>query len=82
MKCDFCNRKMPISDEYGEYELQCVKLIPLPSINLTTGEQEEIAADPYYSLFLYEECEPGERASFPIKYCPLCGRKLEGDGEK
>lgn len=78
-KCDFCNMKMPILDEYDSYELVFTELIPVPAINLTTGEQEKTADDPYYAMLLYEECEPGERASFPIKYCPLCGRKLKGE---
>lgn len=78
MKCDFCNLQMPIYDEYGRYEMVCTKLIPLPAINLTTGEHEKTADDPYYALFIYEDGERGEKGSFPIKFCPWCGRKLDG----
>ena len=76
--CDFCERRRPIDDYYGRYSLEFKRLIPFPSINLTTGEQKEIK----YALFLYEDKDDGEVGSFPIKFCPLCGRKLDGDGEK
>ena len=76
--CDFCERRRPIDDYYGRYSLEFKRLIPFPSINLTTGEQREIK----YALFLYEDEDDGEVGSFPIKFCPLCGRKLDGEGKK
>ena len=76
--CDFCERRRPIDDYYGRYSLEFKRLIPFPSINLTTGEQKEIK----YALFLYEDEDDGEAGSFPIKFCPLCGRKLTGEGKK
>lgn len=80
--CDFCERHSPIEDDYGRYTMECTRLIPFPSINLTTGEQKEPKRNVEYALFLYEDKDDGEVGSFPIKYCPLCGRKLDGDGEK
>ena len=80
--CDFCERRRPIEDDYGRYSMELTSLIPLPSINLTTGEKTEPERKVEYALFLYEDKDGGEVGSFPIKYCPLCGRKLYGEGEK
>lgn len=80
--CDFCERRRPIDDDYGRYSLECVKLIPLPSINLTTGEKTEPKNKAEYAMFIYEYEDDGEVGSFPIKFCPLCGRKLTGEGKK
>lgn len=77
--CDFCERGKPLEDDYGEHKLQLHRLIPLPAINLTTGEQEATARPPFYSMFLYDtedEENGGEITDFPIKFCPVCGRKL------
>lgn len=79
MKCDFCDLLMPVRDEYDRYSMYCTKLIPFPELNLTTGEEAKEADPPYYALFLYEDSFAGERGSFPIKYCPFCGKKLEGN---
>lgn len=75
--CLYCeeNRKT-MEDEHGEYSMKVTKLIPFPTIDLTTGEVEKTAPPPYYALFLYLEEDHGEEASFPINYCPMCGRKL------
>ena len=80
--CDFCERRRPIDDDYGRYTMEFTKLIPLESINLTTGERTEPKRNVEYALFLYEDKDDGEVGSFPIKYCPLCGRKLDREGEK
>ena len=80
--CDFCERSRPIDDDYGRYSLECVKLIPLPSINLTTVEKTEPKNKAEYAMFIYEDEDDGEVGSFPIKFCPLCGRKLTGEGKK
>ena len=77
--CDFCERGKPLEDDCGEYELYLRKCTPLPAINLTTGEEAKTAAPPFYSMFLYyaeREENDGEVADFPIKFCPMCGRKL------
>ena len=80
--CDFCERHRPIEDDYGRYTMEFTKLIPLESINLTSGERTEPERKVEYALFLYEDKDDGEAGSFPIKYCPLCGRKLDGEGKK
>lgn len=80
--CDFCERRRPIDDYYGRYSLEFKRLIPFPSINLTTGEQKEPEQKIKYALFLYEDKDDGEAGRFPIKFCPLCGRKLTEEGKK
>lgn len=78
--CDFCERHKLIDDEYARYKIGCMKLIPLPSINLTTGEKSDPKRNVEYSMFVYEsDADNGEVGSFPIKFCPYCGRKLGGE---
>lgn len=80
--CDFCERRRPIDDDYGRYSLEFTRLIPLESINLSTGERTKPERKVEYALFLYEDEDDGEVGSFQIKFCPLCGRKLAGEGKK
>lgn len=78
--CDFCERHKLIDDEYARYKIGCMKLIPLPAINLTTGEKSDPRRNVEYSMFVYEsDDDNGEVGSFPIKFCPYCGRKLGGE---
>lgn len=77
--CQFCSGKGKIEDEYCEWELDCVKLTPLPGIDLTSGEYDADAEPPYYALFLRyldDEEDRSEHGSFPINFCPVCGRQL------
>lgn len=78
MMCEFCGASKPLEDEYDNYEAKIVRLIPLPPINLTTGKYENELELPYYALFIYDQYDgrSGEIASIPIKYCPICGRRL------
>lgn len=77
--CDFCERGKRMNSEEGEHDLKLVKLTPLPAVNLTSGEIETKPGKPYYAMFLYTPDETGEAATFPVKYCPVCGRKLVGE---
>lgn len=74
--CDFCERGKRMESEEGEHDLRLVKLTPLPAINLTSGETAEKAEPPYYAMILHDPEYGDEAATFPIKFCPLCGRKL------
>lgn len=74
--CDFCERGKRMNSEEGEHDLRLVKLTPLPAINLTTGEREEKAKPAYYAMFLHDPEYGDEAATFPVKFCPACGRKL------
>ena len=83
MMCEFCEESKPLEDEYDNYEAKIVRLIPLPPINLTTGKYESELELPYYALFIYDQYDgrSGEIASIPIKYCPICGRRLLTEGD-
>lgn len=74
--CEYCASRKTIEDEYGEFEGKIVKITPLPAIDLTTGETEPVANPPYYALFISYDWDEGEKGSFPIKFCPICGRDL------
>lgn len=81
--CKYCDddyqRRVPLECEYDNlFTLTLTKCRPLPSINLTTGVVSDSAESPYWTLFLRDETEEfnGEQESYPIKYCPMCGRLL------
>ena len=74
--CDFCERGKRMESEEGERDLRLVKLTPLPAINLTSGETADKADPPFYAMFLHDPEYGDEAATFPVKYCPMCGRKL------
>ena len=63
-------------DETGEYEAEIVKITPLPAIDLGTGRVCGTGKPPYFSLFVSYDFEEGEKASFPIIFCPMCGKRL------
>lgn len=77
--CDFCERGKRMESEEGEHDLRLVKLTPLPAINLTSGETSEKAEPPFYAMFLYDMDREDEAATFQVKFCPFCGRKLVGE---
>ena len=74
--CDFCEREKRVESMEQEHSLKLVKLTPLPSINLTTGETAKTAGPPFHAMFLYDLDRVGEAGTFEIKFCPFCGRKL------
>jgi len=66
-KCEFCQGDGFIEDEYGEWKLEAMRIVPLSP------------QSPYWALFmkyLDEDFTAGEKASFPIKFCPMCGMSL------
>lgn len=81
--CDFCKGRSFIEDEYGEWKLHSVKLTPLPPVILSgdiPSHSQPEAEPPYWALFLKyidEGFEKGEMASFPIRFCPVCGQELK-----
>lgn len=77
--CYFCERGKRVESEEGEHDLRLVKITPLPAINLTSGETAEKADPPYYAMFLHDPEYGDEAATFPVKFCPICGRKLVGE---
>lgn len=78
--CDFCERRIPVLDDYGRYTMEIVKTESCPTVNLTTGERTEPDENGEYVLLIFDENGHGrDLGMFPIKYCPLCGRKLGGE---
>lgn len=73
--CVYCTSHQTLETDGGG-ELELVQLIPLPAINLTTGETEKNSAPPSHAL-LFQAFE-GELEDFvPIRCCPMCGRVLK-----
>ena len=79
--CDYCANGEIIGDEYAAYSAKIVKITPLPAIDLSTGEVDTTADPPYYSFFVSDDFDKGEIGSFPIKYCPMCGRDLSKEAQ-
>lgn len=78
--CDFCERRIPILDDYGRYTMEIVKTESCPSVNLTTGERTEPDENGEYVLLIYDENGHGRDPGMSqIKFCPYCGRKLGGE---
>ena len=72
--CVYCTSHQSLETDGGG-ELEVVQIIPLPAINLTTGETEKNSAPPFYAL-LFQAFE-GELEDFvSIRCCPMCGREL------
>lgn len=78
MKCKHCEGKKAIKDESGEYEARLVRMFPLFEVDLDTGEAKKCDDPPYFvqSITRVSEKENG-MASFKIKFCPMCGKKLD-----
>lgn len=81
--CEFCQGDGCIEDEYGEWKLEAVKLTPLPPVVLSGDIDLPYHAEaPYWAMFMKyidEDYQHGEKASFPINFCPVCGRQLNED---
>lgn len=78
--CDFCERGKRMNSEEGDHDLRLVKLTPVTPIDLTNPNEEEIKlGKPFYAMFLHDPEYGDEAATFQVKYCPFCGRKLVGE---
>lgn len=73
--CSFC-REMKAIATHVDGKAEIVEMIPLPAIDLTTGETHK-AADPFFAIRI-ESYENGEDF-VPIEFCPKCGRDLKED---
>lgn len=76
--CPFCHyvrgHEETMTDD-NRYKVWLTKITPLPAIDLTTGEMDKTADPPFYALMMDGE-DAGEDI-LPIRFCPMCGRKLE-----
>lgn len=71
MSCEYCKSGKVIETDHGTAE--CVRLIPLPPINLTTGELE-VADKPYYAVCV--RWKEGGEDYIPANFCLNCGEPL------
>ena len=53
--CDFCERRIPVLDDYGRYTMESVKTESCPTVNLTTGERTEPDENGEYVLLIFDE---------------------------
>ena len=76
--CDFC-RKEHRTERHTEIEgisASIVKIIPLPAINLTTGETEKKVKKPFSQIRFYDEDMEIEDY-LTITHCPMCGERIK-----
>lgn len=72
--CGFCVSGEPFETHiYGKAEI--VRLVPLPAIDLTTGETEQTAEKPFFAVLIRSD-DFGEDY-VPIEFCPNCGAKMD-----
>lgn len=76
--CDFCRKehRTKIHTEINGVSVCIVNIIPLPAINLTTGEREKNAREPFFQIRFYDEDMEIEDY-LTITHCPMCGEKIK-----
>lgn len=75
--CDFCERGKRMESAEGKHEMNLLTITPVTPIDLTNQNMEKIKfGKPYCAMSLYTTDRTGEAATFPVKFCPICGRKL------
>ena len=72
--CSLCHGSHAHTDD-DLFDIQIGEIIPMPAINLTTGEKEEKARPPFPALIIGSGDEGQD--FLPIEFCPICGRKLK-----
>ncbi len=78
MSGKFCGpERERIGGTYDSMEFKLVDIQPLPALNLTTGELECNADPPFCELFIYWPDETHEVEGLKLKYCPVCGERLQ-----
>lgn len=75
--CEYCTGDCKTFPTHCDGEAYIAKLIPLPAIDLMTGETEKTADPPFFAIGIQSD-EMGEDF-VPIRFCPKCGRELMED---
>lgn len=72
--CEYCteDRKIPT---HCDGEANITLLVPLPAIDLMTGEMEKTAAPSFFTIRI--ENDEMSEDFVPIRCCPMCGRELK-----
>lgn len=73
--CDFCERSKFILGGLGRYSMTMGRIVSID----VQKDTDNITST---TLTVTKKGAAIEDEYFQIKYCPLCGRKLDGEGEK
>lgn len=73
--CEYCTGDYKTFPTHCDGEAYITKLIPLPAIDLMTGEMEDTADPPFFTIRIQSD-DMGEDF-VPIRFCPKCGRELK-----
>lgn len=72
--CDFCERSKSVLGGLGRYSMTMGHIVSIGAKNTMSITSTTLAVTKKGAAI--------EDEKFLIKYCPLCGRKLDGEGEK
>lgn len=75
--CEYCTGEGKTFPTHCDGEAEITRLIPLPAINLLTGETAETADPPFFAIRI--ESDEMSEDFVPIRFCPKCGRELKED---
>ena len=75
--CEYCTGAAKTFPTHCDGEAEITKLIPLPAIDLMTGEMADSADPPFFAIRIQSD-DMGEDF-VPIRFCPKCGRELKED---
>ena len=75
--CEYCTGVVKTFPTHCDGEAEITRLVPLPAIDLTTGETAETADPPFFAIRIQSD-DMGEDF-VPIRFCPKCGRELKED---
>lgn len=70
--CEYCIDGKTIETDF-DGEIEIVKIVPLPAIELMTGEKESKVNPPYWAMRMLLD---GGEDFVQIHCCPMCGRRL------
>lgn len=73
--CEYCTGDREAFPTHCDGEAEITQLVPLPAIDLTTGETAETADPPFFAIRIQSD-DMGEDF-VPIRFCPKCGRELK-----
>lgn len=73
--CDWCTGVAKNFPTHCDGMAEITRLIPLPAIDLTTGETADSSDPPFFAIRIQSD-DMGEDF-VPIRFCPKCGRELK-----
>lgn len=73
--CEYCTGDCKTFQTHCDGEAYITKLIPMPAIDLMTGETEDTADPPFFAIRI--QSDEMSEDFVPIRFCPKCGRELK-----